>query len=388
MALVRVTAIVWWKMGISHYKAVFRRARGDEESSGYTKDFLQAPIAISDTFREMFGGRNPPYEPLRYVWTGGQFAQGRIYEAADYDHAAGHGRLEVGQWTAAGAPRPWRVDDPSADPLITLPGDPEAAIPDEASSQWEILEELEPWLMMVQLDGNQEELHLRAYLGNPPLKLMAADLARVPEPVRVHMSGQGGLAGDEVPELWFDPDDYRDPWRNAPEDEGREAERASRSAAAQPAETVLGIDYRPANETATSIAPEPFSVDPDERDRATRAHAATQNALAGAVRERGGTPRSPRGEPSYDLCWDHDGVTIVAEVKSITARNEERQLRLGLGQVLRYRSLLEANGRPARALIALSGQPSDERWLELCAALDVGLVWAPDLERGLAAWLD
>src|SRR5439155_4125074 len=86
---------------------------------------------------------------------------------------------------------------------------------------------------------------------------------------------------------------------------------------------------------------DPFAVDPAIVERGMRGHAQTQNALAPFARSRGGSPRSPRpDEPNFDLAWELHGVVCVAEVKSITEANEEKQLRLGLGQVLRYRQLL------------------------------------------------
>lgn len=385
MSLPRVTGVVWWKMSISHYKAIFRRAQAGDIQGGYTKDFLQSPRAISTVLREMYGGREPPYDTIRYVWPGGAFAGGRIYPASDY---AENGRLEVGQWTQAGAPPPWRVGDPLVDPLISLPGDPDAAIPDEADAQWETLEGLEPWLMMIQLDASDNELHLRAHLGAPTVDLQECDLARVAEPIRQRMTGQGGIARGlvDLPALWFDPDDLRDPWRFSPVDRQREARSA---ATANDAVGVVGAEYKEANESPNSAAPEPFTVDPNERDRATRAHAVTQNALAMAVSARGLEPLSPSGEPNYDLAWvESTECVVVAEVKSITARNEERQLRLGLGQVLRYGHLLSRPGRVARKLLVTSTEPSDERWVALCEELDVGLIWPPNMDLKLAAWLD
>jgi hypothetical protein len=387
VTLPKVTGLVWWKMGISHYKAVFRRARTEETTAGYTKDFLQAPVSIGQAFREMLGGQNPPYEPLAYLWPGGRFNEGKIYPAADYHHERGQGRLEVGQWTSQRAPHPWRIGDPSADPTITLPGDPEAQIPDAADAQWEKLEELEPWLMMVQLASSRRELHIRAYLGAPTIDLVQADLALVPESIRLHMTGQGGIVSD-LPDVWFDPDDLRDPWRLSPETEGREATQATRTLIDLPPGTPPGLAYETANENPTSAAPEPFEVDPNERDRATRAHAVTQNALAEAVRARGREPLRPRGEPRFDLAWEEaDGTFIVAEVKSITARNEERQLRLALGQVLRYCDLLEMRGLETRGLVVTSAQPSDSRWRTLCSRLGLGLMSPPDLPASLDAWL-
>jgi hypothetical protein len=110
----------------------------------------------------------------------------------------------------------------------------------------------------------------------------------------------------------------------------------------------LGTDYRPANPHARTARRQPFSVDPDLVDRALQAHARTQEALAAALRAAGTAPRSPMpGEPVFDLAWEDDGTVCVAEVKSLNGSNDEKQLRLALGQVLRYGHLLrEGQGRP------------------------------------------
>jgi len=141
-------------------------------------------------------------------------------------------------------------------------------------------------------------------------------------------------------------------------------------------------DYQPANEAPTTQPREPFVVDPNLVDRALGAHAATQNALAAWVRTKGMTPLRPGGSAAdFDLAWD-DGVTFtVAEVKSITRGNETGQLRLGLGQVLHYAMLLGANGRPIHAVLAVERAPTDPRWVALCAAHGVTLVWPGDFDR-------
>jgi len=76
-----------------------------------------------------------------------------------------------------------------------------------------------------------------------------------------------------------------------------------------------------------------------------RGHTDTQNELANVLSNAGIEPRRglPSG-PNFDLAWQKDGTVFVAEVKSATAENEEHQLRLGLGQVLRYRHCLAALG--------------------------------------------
>ncbi len=140
--------------------------------------------------------------------------------------------------------------------------------------------------------------------------------------------------------------------------------------------------YQPANEAPATQPRVPFAVDPNEVDRALGAHAATQNALAAWVRSKGMTPLRPGGSAAdFDLAWD-DGVTFtVAEIKSLTRGNETGQLRLGLGQVLHYAMLLGANGRPVRAVLAIERAPTDQRWLGLCAAHGVALVWPGEFDR-------
>jgi hypothetical protein len=123
---------------------------------------------------------------------------------------------------------------------------------------------------------------------------------------------------------------------------------------------------------------DPFAVDPALVERALRGHAATQNALARFIKALSSEPLSPVGDdPPFDLAWRHGGIVYVAEIKSRTAGNEERQMRLGLGQVLRYRQILRRTHEVVRAVLVLEAQPLDLTWRELCASLDVLLCWAP-----------
>jgi hypothetical protein len=73
----------------------------------------------------------------------------------------------------------------------------------------------------------------------------------------------------------------------------------------------------------------------------------------------------------------------VVEIKSITKANEERQLRLGLGQVLRYRDLARVRGAVARAWLVTERPPIDESWERFCADLDVVLAWPTAFETRL-----
>jgi hypothetical protein len=83
----------------------------------------------------------------------------------------------------------------------------------------------------------------------------------------------------------------------------------------------------------------------------------------------------PGGGVNFDLAWKDSETIVVAEIKSITAKNESRQLRLGLGQVLDYRSLLATDGRDVSAVLAVERKPTEQRWIGLCESVGVTLVW-------------
>ncbi len=91
--------------------------------------------------------------------------------------------------------------------------------------------------------------------------------------------------------------------------------------------------------------------------------------------------RSGGSAADFDLGWDDSTTFTVVEVKSLTRGNETGQLRLGLGQVLHYAMLLEENGRSIRAVLAVERAPTDQRWVGLCAAHRVTLVWPGEFDR-------
>ena len=149
----------------------------------------------------------------------------------------------------------------------------------------------------------------------------------------------------------------------------------------------LGEAYEHENENRQTKERDPFKVDPDVVDRGKRGHAATQNALAAFLRENGIEPHAPvKGTGcDFDLGWEHGGVRHVAEVKSLTKVNEEKQLRLGLGQVLRYRQTMAQSGKIVVAVLAVEREPADPSWTALCEELSVKLVWPEAMERLLEA---
>jgi hypothetical protein len=145
----------------------------------------------------------------------------------------------------------------------------------------------------------------------------------------------------------------------------------------------FGRPYVPIGIVASSTPRDPFTVDPDLIDRGNQGHASTQDALAAFLREIGAVPRSPAsGEPNFDVGWFLGDRLWVAEIKSTTDANEEHQLRLGLGQVLRYRhALATATDRNVVAVLVPEREPTDPTWHPLCEALGVVLVFPGAFER-------
>ncbi len=119
-----------------------------------------------------------------------------------------------------------------------------------------------------------------------------------------------------------------------------------------------------------------FRFDPDVIDRGTNAHKKVQNQLADAVKARGWEPLSPSdSDPLFDVGWIVTDTAWIAEVKSLTPANEERQLRLGLGQVLSYAHLVDWGFENNHPVLAVEREPSSGYWPDLCESHGVALSW-------------
>ncbi len=156
-----------------------------------------------------------------------------------------------------------------------------------------------------------------------------------------------------------------------------------------PIVSVPGSAYREADEKREFAPPaEPSPPDPDAYGAGNRRHRTLQNELARLVRANGLVPLSatPAG-PEYDVAWlSGPEKLVVVEVKSITDGNEIRQLRLGLGQVLDYRSTLERPEQGVTPVLYVERRPVDIRWERLTGAVGVVLCWPGAEERiGLRA---
>lgn len=132
-----------------------------------------------------------------------------------------------------------------------------------------------------------------------------------------------------------------------------------------------------------------YEIDPDKVDRGRRAHQDTLDALAAAVRAQHLQPLEPEvNNPPYDLAWETSTAIFVAEVKSLTLANAEHQLRLGLGQILRYWHAMSNYGKKVIPVLAVECKPEDSTWFSLCERLGVHLVWPQTMPEVIAKLSD
>lgn len=129
---------------------------------------------------------------------------------------------------------------------------------------------------------------------------------------------------------------------------------------------------------------DPFSTDPDKVDRGTKGHHDTEEALRAFVAAQGAQPLDANPlEPPFDLGWTNAGTCWIAEVKSTTHLNEEKQLRYGLGQLIRYGHALAHV--PVRLVLVAENPVSDASWLAACESLGVVLTWPGAFAADLVA---
>ena len=155
--------------------------------------------------------------------------------------------------------------------------------------------------------------------------------------------------------------------------------------AAPPDATPFG-PYHAANEgTEVSLRSDLVVAEYNALERAVRSHAQIQNAVADAAAAVGLEPWSPSaGAPAFDIALSSDhGRVFVVEVKSATSENLELQLRIGLGQVLRYAHQLRSHAKEVVPVIAIE-LPPDQSWVELLTELGVGLLVDGSISSDLA----
>lgn len=133
--------------------------------------------------------------------------------------------------------------------------------------------------------------------------------------------------------------------------------------------------YRRATANPAVRSADLYTFDPAARERALSSHARIQNGLVDHLDRLGVVAFSPNvDEPSFDVAWLIGSELYVAEVKSMSGLNVANQLRLGLGQVLHYRTLLHASYDRVTAVLAVEHEP-DPIWHVVCRDAGVRLTW-------------
>jgi len=137
--------------------------------------------------------------------------------------------------------------------------------------------------------------------------------------------------------------------------------------------------YRVANQDMTISWGKSFRLPTKALEHSSRAHARIQNSLGSWLKAKKLKPFSPNAGhlAQFDIAWKFRGKFYVCEVKSLNRVNEDQQLRLGLGQVLHYKQLLEQSEKTrVQAVLAVERAPSDSKtWLKLAKNHGVKLVW-------------
>lgn len=134
--------------------------------------------------------------------------------------------------------------------------------------------------------------------------------------------------------------------------------------------------YSPADEEAVlNAAVEQTKSHLEQLQQAVQSHRRIQNAVAAELVLAGVAPLSPGVTgPRFDVAFRApDGAFVVVEVKSCTDANRESQLRMGLGQVLRYAHELHAQHQVVRPVLAIELEPP-LGWTDLLNSLGVVLV--------------
>jgi len=143
----------------------------------------------------------------------------------------------------------------------------------------------------------------------------------------------------------------------------------------------------PFDDVVVAVLSPPRTIDPEVVGEARNRHNRVVRAIHQLLRDRGKRPIKPTGwfGEQPDVVWREDPGFHIVEVKGITGLNEREQLRLGLGQVLRYRFISEKQGHPPQAWLITDVAPADLTWIEICDSLNIRMWWPGRDSRGPGA---
>lgn len=185
-----VEAVWVWKFNTSAFKATYGRFPETASGDSYTKNYVQVSGECRDLLSSVFNiaQEKGVRHELTYMWPGGEGA-GHVNWSVDRFHL---------NWPMGGAPLPWKVTPaPSETAIGAIPGDPNRSSQAEADDEWAALDAqgLEPYLVAVKLRGEDDRLHVRAYLGNPPDDMPWAALGALPAGVTAAAQSTNGKKG-------------------------------------------------------------------------------------------------------------------------------------------------------------------------------------------------
>ena len=180
-----VEGVFFWRYNVSAFRAAYGRFSG----TLYSKDYLQSPAGQFPVLDEVFGRTGNDTIPIEYRWPGGSRTGEWRQSAADR-----RGQLA---WETNAAPAPWKVGDPAADPVITVPGNPTANTEAAAEQEWQQLSvrNLNPWLLAIKLADEDRVLHCRAYFDSPPAGQEGRGVSELPSVIRSAMAQLQETAG-------------------------------------------------------------------------------------------------------------------------------------------------------------------------------------------------
>jgi len=186
-----VEAVVFWRYEVSAFKAVYGRFNSD----GYTKNYLQtsgsAKVVLDEALHRAVGENIV----VRWRWPGGELVADWKEKVSGNDRR-GELDIRVGQDTVL----PFKLGDRDADVFATILGDPDQQTAQGANVQLNAMtaRHEEPWLVAVKLQGEDDILHARVYLGNPPPGLETRSVAVLPKVVRDAMAALGNKGSGGV----------------------------------------------------------------------------------------------------------------------------------------------------------------------------------------------
>ena len=197
--------------GPSAHRATYGRLRGTQ----YTKDFIQLtrkPDFVAK-LTKMFPPNGSGVAQLTYRWPSGTAPGQIVYQSADRPHLSWETRL--------GAPAAWKMArEPSDVGPETIPGNPSLTDPKAAEAEYAAISGRgggQPYLLAIKLQGEQNILHLRAYLAEPNKKFAWADINLTPMEIRAlaaQTSCTKALAWSAFGlGLFFDPSQNHDAWQ-------------------------------------------------------------------------------------------------------------------------------------------------------------------------------